>query len=157
MEQIYERTTLIGAALTRRIIGCAIKVHKTLGPGYDESYYQKALIHELVSAGLTVRREVEFKVFYGDLYLGTKRIDLVVEDCVVELKAKSGLESIDAAQVVSYLKASGCTVGLLINFGCVKVQAKRFVSSRGSVPELNASYVSTPPRIPRLRDSESKE
>lgn len=152
MDQIHEQSNLIMSEITSRIIGCAIKVHKALGPGYDELFYQKALTSELASAGFDVKREVEFAVYYGETLLGTKRVDLVVGECLVELKAKRGLEDIDAAQVVSYLKASGYPLALLINFGCTKVQTKRFVNSAGS-----KSVHSAPHNTPRLRDCPEEE
>jgi GxxExxY protein len=156
MEQIYERKSVVMPALTRRIIGCAIKVHEGLGPGYEEAYYQKALIIGLIAAGLNVQREVEFDVYYNGQVLGTKRVDLVVEDCVVELKAKKGLEEIDAAQVISYLKASGFPVALLINFGEARVHAKRFVNTqrRGSQMPKDTS---ASPSVQRLSDSGDEE
>lgn len=156
MEQIYEQTSLVMPQLTRRIMGCAIIVHKALGPGYEEAYYQKALVSELTAAGLNVRREVEFEVYYGEMLLGIKRVDLVVEECLVELKAKSGLQDIDAAQVVSYLKASGFPIALLINFGCTKVQAKRFVNTPDRYSAIGSPNSSAPPQSPCLRDSQEE-
>jgi GxxExxY protein len=157
MEQIYEKTNFVMSALTSRIIGCAIKVHKALGPGYEEAYYQKALIIELIAAGLNVKREVEFDVYYEGQQLGTKRVDLVVEDCLVELKAKKGLDELDAAQVVSYLKASGYPLALLINFGGVKVQTKRFANTLGRCLRQTIQEASAPHTLQRLSDSENKE
>jgi len=75
MEQIYKQSNLVMSEITSRIIGCAIRVHRVLGPGYDEAYYHKALAYELVAAGLDVKREVEFAVYYGEVLLGTKRVD----------------------------------------------------------------------------------
>jgi GxxExxY protein len=135
VEQIRQQTHLVMSELTSKIIGCAIRVHKALGPGYEEIYYHKALLHELLSSGLSVKREVEFGVYYKELLLGSKRVDLVVESCLVELKAKKSLEDIDAAQIISYLKASGFPLGLLINFGGAKVQAKRFANTKGRSTE----------------------
>lgn len=152
MEQIYEQSNLVMSEVTSRIIGCAIRVHKVLGPGYDEAYYHRALTCELVAAGLAAKSEVEFPVDHGEVLLGTKRVDLVVENCLVEVKAKKGLEEIDAAQVVSYLKASGCPLALLINFGCTRVQTKRFVNSTGSI-----SIPSAPHSSPRLRDCSEED
>jgi GxxExxY protein len=158
MEHIYENKTYVMSRLTAQIIGCAIRVHKALGPGYEEAYYQKALIIELTAAGLDVRREVGFDVYYTGQMLGTKRVDLVVEDCLVELKAKKSLEEIDAAQVVSYLKASGYPVGLLINFGDVKVQTKRFANTTRSCRfPKDTQDDSAPHSLQRLSDSGDKE
>lgn len=152
MDQIHEQSNLIMSETTSRIIGCAIKMHRALGPGYDEAFYHKALASELTAAGIGVKCEVEFPVYYGETLLGTKRVDLVVGECLVELKAKKGLENIDAAQVVSYLKASGYPLALLINFGCTRVQTKRFVNSAGSI-----SIPSAPHTTPHLRDCSEGE
>jgi GxxExxY protein len=157
MEQIYENSRYVMSALTSRIIKCAIKVHKALGSGYEEAYYQKALIIELTASGLDVKREVEFEVYYEGELVGIKRVDLVVEDCLVELKAKKSLDEVDAAQVVSYLKASGFPVALLINFGGTKVHAKRFANTLGGA-RTGAKGCSAPHTLQRLSDSEpSKE
>jgi GxxExxY protein len=157
MEQIYEKTNYVMSGLTSQIIGCAIKVHRALGPGYEEAYYQKALVSELVAAGLDVEREVEFGVYYKDMLLGIKRVDLVVGDCLVELRAKKGLEEIDAAQVVSYLKASGYPLALLINFGGVKVQTKRFVNTQGREAHGISENTSASHNTQRLSDSRREQ
>lgn len=114
------------SGLTSRIIACAIEVHKTLGPGFEEVFYQRALHRELMAAGLEASREVDIRVCYKDLVLGKKRIDFVVENCLVEIKAKYAIEAVDVVQTVSYLKASGYPVALLINFGGPKIEIKRF-------------------------------
>lgn len=101
-----------------------------MGPGFEEVFYQHALHRELVTAGLDAAREVDIEVHYKGLVLGKKRIDFVVDDCLVEIKTKSKIESVDVVQVLSYLKASGCTVGLLINFGEPTVQIKRLVNTQ---------------------------
>jgi len=93
--------------LTSRVIGCAVEVHKTLGPGFEEVFYQRALLRELVAAGLDAEREVEIEVEYKGIQLGKKRVDFVVEDCMVEIKAKDALVEVDIVQTLSYLKASG--------------------------------------------------
>jgi GxxExxY protein len=120
------------SGLTSRIIACAVEVHKTLGPGFEEVFYQRALHRELVAAGLGITREVDIEVRYKDLVLGKKRIDFVVEDCLVEIKAKGVLDEVAIVQTLSYLKASGYPVALLINFGAPKVQIKRLVGNVGS-------------------------
>lgn len=114
--------------LTSAIIACAIEVHKTLGPGFEEVFYQRALLRELLAAGLDAAREVDIEVHYKDLVLGKKRVDFVVEQCLVEIKAKSAIEDVDVVQTLSYLKASGYRVGLLINFGGPKIEVKRLVN-----------------------------
>lgn len=114
--------------LTSKIIACAIEVHKTLGPGFEEVFYQRALLREMIAAGLDAVREVDIEVHYKDIVLGKKRVDFVVDRCLVEIKAKSTLDDVDVVQTLSYLKASGYSVGLLINFGGAKVQIKRLAN-----------------------------
>lgn len=95
--------------ITERIIGCAIRVHKALGPGLLESTYEVCLAHELSKLGLRVQRQLALPVHYDGLLLeGGYRIDLLVEDAViVELKSVDSLHPIHEAQVISYLKLSG--------------------------------------------------
>ncbi|MDO8589301.1 MAG: GxxExxY protein [Armatimonadota bacterium] len=119
--------------LTSRIIACAIEVHKTLGPGFEEVFYQRALHRELAAAGLDSTREVDIEVHYKDLVLGKKRVDFVVEGCLVEIKARAALEDVDKIQTLSYLKASGFPVALLINFGAAQVEIKRLANTKGSL------------------------
>lgn len=104
--------------ISESIIGCAIKVHKSLGPGLLESTYEICLIHELRKSGLKVVSQVTLPVIYDGIKLDAGyRIDLLVEDSViVELKAIDSLLPIHEAQVLSYLKLSEKKLGLLINF-----------------------------------------
>ena len=104
--------------LTGTIIGAAIRVHRELGPGLLESTYEACLSYELGEAGLVVERQVTLPVRYRGVNLDCGyRIDLLVEKAViVELKALDRIEPIHEAQLLSYLKLSGCNVGLLINF-----------------------------------------
>lgn len=115
--------------LTSRIIACSLEVHKTLGPGFEEVFYQRALHRELEASGVEASREVWIDVCYKGLVLGKKRVDFVVEDCMVEIKAKNALEDVDKIQALSYLKASGYPVGLLINFGGAKLVVKRIANT----------------------------
>ena len=114
--------------LTSRIIGACIEVHKTLGPGFQEVVYQRALVLELGAEGLEFSREVEMTILYKGQEIGKRRVDFVVEDCMVEIKAKSDFEERDYVQAISYLKASGFTLGLLVNFGAEKVEVRRLVN-----------------------------
>ena len=109
-------------SLTEKIIGAAVRVHRELGPGLLESTYGACLTYELAETGLHVERQVMLPVRYRGVELDCGyRIDLWVEKKVVlELKAVDRLEPIHQAQLLSYLKLSGCKVGLLINFN-VKV------------------------------------
>lgn len=104
--------------LTEIIIGAAIAVHRELGPGLLESAYQACLEFELVDRGLKVQRQKELPVVYRGLQLDCGyRLDLLVEDKIIlELKSVDRLQPIHEAQVISYLKLSGCKLGLLINF-----------------------------------------
>ena len=105
-----------------RIVGCALRVYNTLKSGYLESVYEKALEWELLEAGFSVRRQVRIPVFYKGIELGKNFIaDLVVDGkVIVELKAVSALSKAHEAQIESYLKSTGMTDGLLVNFGNLK-------------------------------------
>jgi len=104
--------------LTNIIIGCAIEVHKTLGPGLLESVYESCLTHELIRAGCVVERQKRLSVNYKGLEFEEGfRIDLLVNDTiVVELKCVERVLPIHEAQLYTYLKLSGKRTGLLINF-----------------------------------------
>jgi GxxExxY protein len=105
-------------AVTWSIIGAAMEVHRALGPGFLEAIYKNALLHELRLRGLSPKTELEVQINYRDRIVGTHRLDVVVEGpVIVELKAVSGLVQIHIAQTLSYMKAIGSEVGLLINFG----------------------------------------
>ena len=103
---------------SRKIIGCAIEVHKVLGPGLLESIYEAALCRELTIAGLAFNRQQTLPVFYKGRPLDCEfRIDLVVENTlVVEIKAVQALLPLHEAQLLTYLKVSGLPAGLLLNF-----------------------------------------
>jgi len=104
--------------LTQKIIGAAIEVHRHLGPGLLESAYETCLAYELEKAGLRVERQKPLSVTYKEIQLEQGyRIDLWVErQVIVELKAVEEITDVHQAQILSYLKFSGCRVGLLINF-----------------------------------------
>jgi GxxExxY protein len=105
-------------ALTSRIIGLAIEVHRTLGPGLLESVYQACLFHELRNSGLHVDTQTSVPVVYKDVKLDIGfRADVIVErTVVVEVKSVATVAPIHRAQLVTYLKLTGCRAGLLINF-----------------------------------------
>lgn len=104
-------------ALTERIIGCAIAVHRELGPGLLEGIYEEALSIELDEQGLVFRRQLAVPVLYKGRPLGEYRIDLLVEDAViVEVKSVDQLHPVFEAQLLTYLKVTGKKTGLLINF-----------------------------------------
>jgi GxxExxY protein len=113
-------------ALTETIIGCAMKVHSTLGPGYVESIYRKALAHELRKAGLHVECEFPIRVHYDGMVVGDFQADLWVDGKVlIELKANLALVLTNEVQLVNYLTATGIDIGLLVNFGAERLQFKR--------------------------------
>ncbi len=104
--------------LTQKIIGAAIEVHRTLGPGLLESIYEEALCYEFDLRGICYRRQVEIDVIYKDKIIKGQRIDILVEEeVIVEIKSLSKLPEVSMAQTLSYLKATGLKRALLINFG----------------------------------------
>jgi GxxExxY protein len=115
--------------LTERIIACAFKVHSELGPGFNEKIYNNALKIGLKDKGVKFETEKEYKVIYQDKQVGALRIDLIVEDkIIVEVKAVTGnIPKLFEAQVLYYLKVTGCSVGLLINFGNKSCQIRRLM------------------------------
>ncbi|MGC8492953.1 MAG: GxxExxY protein [Syntrophobacteraceae bacterium] len=114
------------AALTEQIIGCAMKVHRTLGPGFLESVYAKALGHELCKARLCVERQKSVIVMYDGVVVGDFVADMLVEGSVlVEIKAVRTLAQAHEVQLVNYLTATGVEIGLLLNFGASGLQMKR--------------------------------
>lgn len=117
--------------LTHKIIGCAMAVHNTLGNGFQEVIYQRALAIELGQAGLNFQRELEMPIFYKEQQIGTRRVDFLVEDKImVELKAITQLEKVHLAQALNYLEAYKLEIGLLINFGNTSLQFKRIINER---------------------------
>ena len=117
--------------LTGRVIGAALEVHKELGSGFQEVVYQRALALELEAAGLEFTREVNVPVFYKEKHIDTRRVDFVVGDCIIEIKARANLQREDYVQTLSYLKASRYRVALLINFGGERAEIKRLMNERG--------------------------
>lgn len=112
--------------LTHRIIGCAMKVHSTLGNGFQEVIYQRALAIEMGRQGLGFQREMEMSIYYEGIDIGTRRVDFFVEDIImVELKALIKLEDVQLAQAMNYCQAYNLPIGLLINFGAKSLEFKR--------------------------------
>ena len=112
--------------ITKKIIGCAMKVHSSLGNGFQEVIYQRALAIEMNKNGLSFEREMEMGIYYDNEHIGRRRVDFFVEGKVmVELKALVNLEKVQLAQALNYLEAYKIDVGLLINFGAPSLQFKR--------------------------------
>ena len=117
--------------LTSKIIKCAMNVHNTLGNGFQEVIYQRALEIEMNDAGLTFNREFEMPIFYKEQQIGTRRVDFLVEGVIsVELKAITKLEDVHFAQAINYLEAYNLEIGLLINFGEISLNFKRLTNKK---------------------------
>ena len=117
-------------ALTEKIIGCAIEVHRQLGPGLLESTYESALCVELELAGLKFQRQLIYPISYKGRVIGEHRIDLIVERAVIlEIKSVDRHDPVFEAQLLTYLKITGLHRGLLVNFNSwlLKDGIKRFV------------------------------
>ncbi len=109
--------------ITYKINGCAMKVHNTLGNGFQEVIYQRCLAIELGNAGLVFGREVDQIIYYEGIEVGTRRADFIVENKVtVEIKALINLEPVHLAQAKNYVVAYDFPIGLLINFGAKSLQ-----------------------------------
>ena len=121
MKLLYEK-------LTKEIIGGLFEVHNELGPGFTEQIYHQATLHEMELRGLKTVTEKECVVKYKDMEVGKYRTDIIIEDkVIIELKAISDLNENHEAQLISYLKATGLKVGLLINFSKKRLEFKRFI------------------------------
>jgi len=123
---------MIENEISEKIIGCALEVHKTLGPGLLESAYKECLFYKLTKSGLNVNKEKPIPVVYEEVKLDCGyRIDLLVENkVVVEIKSLDALHDIHTAQVLTYLKLGNYKLGLLINFNVVllKQGIKRIIN-----------------------------
>lgn len=122
--------------LTAIIIKCAMTVHSTLGNGFQEVIYQRALEIEMDQAGIEFKREFEMPIFYRSEQIGTRRVDFLVENKIsVELKALTKLEDVHFAQAINYLEAYNLEIGLLINFGERSLVFKRLTNKKFKSPE----------------------
>ncbi len=128
MTEQYVKAKYPLSDVTARIIAAAKEVYRKLGPGFEEVIYQRALVLELPAHGLEFSREVWIDVHYKGQKVGRKRVDFIIDEVMVEIKAKAELEPVDFVQTLSYLKASGYKVGLLLNFGASKLEIKRLVN-----------------------------
>ncbi len=117
--------------ITYKINGCAMKVHNTLGNGFQEVIYQRCLAIEMERASLNFVREEEHTIYYEGIDVGTRRADFVVENqIIVELKALVNLEDVHLAQAKNYVVAYDKSIGLLINFGATSLQFKKIYNPK---------------------------
>jgi GxxExxY protein len=117
--------------VTGDIIGCGMRVHSGLGPGYPEVIYQRAMAFELDKTGLPFSREVSIPILYNGIQVGLRRADFIVKNAVVlELKAISALDKGNFNQVLNYLEAYNKEIGLLMNFGSESLQFKRLILTK---------------------------
>jgi GxxExxY protein len=117
--------------LSYAVIGAAMEVHTELGPGFPEKVYHQALMVALDDLGLPAAKEVTFMAEFRGRPVGEFRLDVLVDEAlVVELKALEKLDSKHQQQIISYLTATGREVGLLLNFGCQRLQKKRVFPPR---------------------------
>ena len=112
--------------LTYKIIGCAMKVHNNLGNGFQEIIYQRALEIEFKESKIEYSRELEMPIDYKGFEIGIRRVDFLVENTIlVELKSLIKLENVHLAQGLNYLVCYKINIGLLLNFGSIKLEYKR--------------------------------
>jgi GxxExxY protein len=123
--------------LSEQIIGAAIDVHRSLGPGLLEAPYEECLCHELVKRGFKIERQKPLPLVYGDVKLVCAyRMDIVVEGClIIEVKSVETLGRIHAAQMISYLKISGLKLGLVLNFNVRKLSRDGIMRRVNDFPE----------------------
>ncbi|MCL5991488.1 MAG: GxxExxY protein [Bacteroidetes bacterium] len=131
--------------LTHKIIGCAMKVHSSLGNGFQEVIYQRALALEFEKQELSYMREMEMPIYYDDTNIGTRRVDFFVEDLImVELKAVIKLDDMHLNQAMNYCQAYNLPIGLLINFGSNSLEFKRVYNVNHP---LNKDYKKNKPKL----------
>jgi GxxExxY protein len=117
--------------ITHKIIGCAMKVHNTLGNGFPEVIYQRALAIEMTSSGLKFEKEKDMPIIYEGQQIGSRRVDFFVENCIMlELKAFEKIEDIHKNQAINYLEVYNIADGLLINFGGLSLDFKRVYNKK---------------------------
>jgi GxxExxY protein len=118
--------------LTYKINGAVYEVNRVLGSGFLEKVYENALLEELKDIGLKAENQVQINVSYKGKDVGEYYADIIVENrVIIELKAIDSLQKIHEAQLLNYLKATDCEIGLLVNFTHPKAEIKRFIFSNG--------------------------
>lgn len=117
--------------ITEAVIGCAMKVHNSLGKGFPEVIYQRAFLIELNKTELTIEREIEQSVYYEDQLVGKRRVDFLINKTIlVEIKAIGELDNSSINQILNYIEAFNLEIGLLINFGKDRLEFKRFTNNK---------------------------
>ncbi len=137
-----ERTKIfmIYQEITGDVIGCAMEVHRTLGPGFQEYVYQRALEIELNKRKIKNAPEFEIKILYKGEYIALRRVDFLVNDIItIEIKAKAELDDVHLAQAINYLEASHYPIGLLINFGAKSLQFKRLYNKKSPENQIQSN------------------
>jgi GxxExxY protein len=115
-------------ALSNEMIGYAIKVHKSLGPGFAEKVYAEAIAHELKKNSIEFEKEKHIKIKYDDVLVGEHRLDFLVKNALIlEIKAVFEINNFHMAQTLSYLKATNKSLGLILNFARTRLQIRRVV------------------------------
>ena len=123
--------------ITSKIIGCAMKVHNTLGNGFQKVIYQRCLAIDMEKQGLGFTRELEMSIYYEGREVGTRRVDFLIENKIlVELKAITQLDNVHISQGLNYLEAYNLEIGLLINFVSTKLDFKRLINEGKCINHL---------------------
>ena len=137
--------------ITYKVIGCAMKVHNTLGNGFQEVIYQRCMAIELQKEGIDFQREVEQEIYYEGHNVGTRRADFIIDNSiVVELKALIKLEDVHLAQAKNYLTAYNFDIGLLINFGATSLEYKKVFHNR-----LSEQYKKSDAKLSELKNDQN--
>ncbi len=135
MKTDLKKLEILYPELSYSIMEIAYEIHNQLGPGFTEEMYEQAFIYELESRGIPYERQKVISVGYKGKPLGTYRLDLVIDSkIIVELKAVAQINDLFREQVRSYLRATKMKLGLLINFGNIRVESVRIANSKNSTP-----------------------
>jgi len=119
------------ADIKEKIIGCAMKVHSKMGPGYPEIIYSRCLAIEFDKIGLSYKKEESLNIYYDEFIVGKRRVDFMIEaKIVVELQTLRDLTNADLAQALNYLESHRQEIALLLNFGTKSLQFKRVINTK---------------------------